>query len=260
MKQFIVELVSNASLNLYPDNTLASFSNFLPEQFNLDGDWEVALLEISYPALYHNITDGRFRYRENANEDGSCVCRIPAGLYHSLTDILRAMQDAVKTVNPHRSVNFTWNVVSRNQSLTINLPNSSSILNIIGSDLAHILGFPSSFLLFGEGPHESMYPIDILRYHSVMVYADIIEHGIIGDTRAPVLRCFPFTPSLKHDRILTTHYMNYQSFDKLQFKKIEKKNFHTITIKLRDHTGEIIPFVSVGITRLALLFRSHSNF
>ena len=63
MDNFIVELVSNASSSVYPDNTLASFTNFLPEQLYLDGDWEVALLEITYPALYNNITEGNFLVR-----------------------------------------------------------------------------------------------------------------------------------------------------------------------------------------------------
>ena len=32
-----LELVSNAPSQLYPNNTLSSFTNFLPEQVNLDG-------------------------------------------------------------------------------------------------------------------------------------------------------------------------------------------------------------------------------
>ena len=32
-----MELVSNASGELFPDNTLSSFTNFLPEQINLEG-------------------------------------------------------------------------------------------------------------------------------------------------------------------------------------------------------------------------------
>ena len=31
MSSFTVELVSNASLDCYPNNTLSSFTNFLPE-------------------------------------------------------------------------------------------------------------------------------------------------------------------------------------------------------------------------------------
>ena len=37
MDSFTIELVSNASGDLFPDNTLSSFSNFSPEQVNLGG-------------------------------------------------------------------------------------------------------------------------------------------------------------------------------------------------------------------------------
>ena len=53
--------------------------------------------------------------------------------------------------------------------------------------------------------------------------------------------------------------MIYQSFTNLQFKKLSKKSFHSIKIELRDTTGEKIPFVSVGITRVVLLFRKLSD-
>ena len=47
MESFTIELVSNASGELFPDNTLSSCTNFLPEQLNLEGQWEVAISEIS---------------------------------------------------------------------------------------------------------------------------------------------------------------------------------------------------------------------
>ena len=53
--------------------------------------------------------------------------------------------------------------------------------------------------------------------------------------------------------------MNFQSFTSLQFKKLFKNSFHSIKIELRDTTSEKIPFVSVGITRVVLLFRKISD-
>ena len=37
MESFTIELVSNASGELFPDNTLSSSKKFLPEQLNLEG-------------------------------------------------------------------------------------------------------------------------------------------------------------------------------------------------------------------------------
>ena len=62
MDPFTVELVSNTSGELFPDNTLSSFTNFLPEQVNLEGQWEVAISEISYPSMFQNLTEGCFNF------------------------------------------------------------------------------------------------------------------------------------------------------------------------------------------------------
>ena len=60
MSSFTIELVSNASLQIFPKKTLSSITNFLPEQVNLDGQWQVA--EISYPTMYRNVTAGKFLF------------------------------------------------------------------------------------------------------------------------------------------------------------------------------------------------------
>ena len=62
MESFTIELLSNASAQLFSDNTLSSFTNFLPNQLNLDGQWEVAIAEISYPPMYQNVTEGKFMF------------------------------------------------------------------------------------------------------------------------------------------------------------------------------------------------------
>ena len=62
MDSFTIELVSNASGELFPDNTLSSSTNFLPEQLNLKGQWQVAISGIFYPSMYQNITKGYFKF------------------------------------------------------------------------------------------------------------------------------------------------------------------------------------------------------
>ena len=52
MDSLTIDLVFNASGGLFPDNTLSSLTNFLPDQLNLEGQWEDALSEVSYPSMY----------------------------------------------------------------------------------------------------------------------------------------------------------------------------------------------------------------
>ena len=60
--EFTVHLISTASMDYFPDNTLASFRIFCKEEIALDGDWRVALSEIIFPTKLNNVTDEEFTY------------------------------------------------------------------------------------------------------------------------------------------------------------------------------------------------------
>ena len=83
MVSFRIELASNASAQLFPDNTLSCFTNFSPEQLNVDGQWEVAISEISYPSRYQNVTEGKFmffdkKFQSHQNSfNWNLVCTLP---------------------------------------------------------------------------------------------------------------------------------------------------------------------------------------
>ena len=89
-----------------------------------------------------------------------------------------------------------------------------------------------------------------------MIYTDIVKYNFVGDTKSPLFRCFPFIAKLKSGDIITTgQYMTCQTFSNLQFRRLLKNSFDSIHIDLCDTSGEKVPFVSVGITRLFLMFR-----
>ena len=115
-------------------------------------------------------------------------------------------------------------------------------------------------ILRGKGLHKPKSAYDIVRKHSLLICTDLIEYNIVGDTKAPLLRCFPFISKLKARDIITTgQYMNYQTFSNPRFRPLLKNSFHGIHIDLRGTSGEKILFVPVGITRLVLMFRKASN-
>ena len=57
----------------------------------------------------------------------------------------------------------------------------------------------------------------------------------------------------------TGQYMNYQTFSNLHFRPLLENFVHSFHIDLRDTSGKKIPYVSVGITRLVLMFRKAPN-
>ena len=104
MESFTVEFVSNASAQLFPDNTLSSFTIFLPEQLNLEGQWEVATSEISYPSMYQNVTQGKFMFFDKKLSESSEIFYLEPGLYPYFTDIVEALKTFVRESHKHREI------------------------------------------------------------------------------------------------------------------------------------------------------------
>ena len=142
MNSFTVELVSNASFDCYPNNTLSSFTNFLPEQINLEGEWEVAITELSYPSLYQNITDGKFFYLDAATPDTkpSDYYTIDAGLYPSISDIVNEMNKQIQEREKYEKTPIKLKVNRITQRISLSLPNENSLLVIFSTDLCHVFG------------------------------------------------------------------------------------------------------------------------
>ena len=262
MESFTMELVSNAQL--FPDITLSTFTNFLPEQLNLDGQWEVAISEISYPSMYQNVTKEKFMFFDKNFSKSSDFYYQEPRLYPSITDILEAMNILIQEKDNQCENCIKVKVSRRTQKVEICLANEGSALPFLSLDLGYIFGSnvgnEFGVMFRGKGPHKPEFAYDIVRVHSLMIYTDLIEYEIVGDTKAPLLRCFPFVSKLKSGDIITTgQKMNYQTFSNLQFRPPLKISFHSFHIDLRDTSGEKKPFVSVGITRLLLMFRKTSN-
>lgn len=261
MTSFLIELVSNGSVDVYPENTLSSFTNFLPEQINLGEDsWEVALMEISYPAWYNNITEGSLiRYKPQSSMTGFHEIRLPEGLYRSIHDVNIEITKQMKKLSEEEDncppVDLTYDSFSGKIRFDWNRKEATKgYLHLATEDIANILGFPHSVLINSDIT-EATLPADIQRIHSIMIYTDLIEHSIIGNAKAPILRCFPMISRLRDGYLTLTQFMNYQTFDNLQFRKVMKNSFHSIKVELRHSTGERIPFGGIGVTRLTLLFR-----
>ena len=213
-------MVSNASGELFPDNTLSALTNLLPEQVNLEGQWEVAISEISYPSMYQNITEGYFKFFDEKFSKSTSTYNLEPGLYTSITDIVEVMNTLIQERNNHNEICITFKVPRRLQKIVIFLANDSSGLAFCSTDLGHIfgnnVGIHFGVLMKGKGPHEPQFPYDIVRIHSLIIYSDLVEYNIVRDTKAPLLRCFSFISKLKGGDIITTaQYMNYQTFSDL---------------------------------------------
>ena len=59
-----------------------------------------------------------------------------------------------------------------------------------------IVGIDFGVMLRGKGPHESEFTYDIVPIQPLMIYTDLIEYNIVGDTKTAFLRRFGFVSML----------------------------------------------------------------
>ena len=214
--------------------------------------------------MYQNTTEGYFKFFDEKLSKSTSTYNLEPGLNTSITDIVEAMNTLIQEKNNHNETCITVKVSRRTQKVVIMLANDASGHAFCSTDLGHSfgnnVGNQFGVLMKGKGPHEPEFAYDIVRILSLMIYSDLVEYNIVGDTKAPLLRCFSFISKLKVGDIITTgQYMNYQTFGNLKFRPVLINSFHSIHMDLRDTSGEKIPFVSVGITRLVLMFRKVSS-
>ena len=102
-------LISNASMEMFPGKSLSNFTTHLATPMTLVGDWQVALLEISRPAMVCNVTDGKNTVSKNvpspqvalqamsrnicSRKPGMVSLRVPPKFikYSSIDDIMDAI-------------------------------------------------------------------------------------------------------------------------------------------------------------------------
>ena len=133
MDSFTINLISNASGELFPNNKLSSFTNFLPEQVNLEGQWEVAISEIPYPLMYQNMTEGKVTFFDEKLPKSTSNYNLEPGLYTSITDIVEAMNTIIQERNNYNETCITVKVSRRTQKVVIMLATIPLVLHSVAA-------------------------------------------------------------------------------------------------------------------------------
>ena len=126
------------------------------------------------------------------------------GLYTSISEIVNAMNDLISDRRKRNEKYITAHVDKITQQVNISLRKDISSLVFCSNDLTHIFGVESlepdsGLLMYGIGPHKNQLAYEIVRIHSLMIYTDLVEYNIIGDTKAPLLRCIPFFSKIENE-------------------------------------------------------------
>ncbi len=204
--------------------------------------------------MYQNVRQRILMFFDKKFSTSSEFCYLEPGLYPSIIDIVEEMSTLIQERNKNSENCIRVKVSRRTQKVEIHQAKEGSGLALFSAERGHIfrsnVGNELGVVLRGKRPHKTEFVYEVVRIHSLMIYTDLIEDNVVGDTKASLLRSFHFISKLKAGDIITTgQYMNYQTFSNLQFRPLLKKFFHSIHIDLRDTSGEKISFVSVEITR-----------
>ena len=130
---------------------------------------------------------------------------------------------------------------------------SPTSIKLLSPDLQNILG--THILKIGVNPK---YPVDISGgRHTIFVYCDLIQDQILGNKLTSLLRtiALPNNSTQKTQNAIICH----QSFSNLQWKNVVKSSFQSINITIRDETGQLMPFLSIGRSWLTLKFQFLPN-
>ena len=224
-------------MDVHPDNTLTEFQVRLPQPLSLQGEWEVALVEITYPYRWYNVPeDTQFFFR--VNEEGTTwkSKSIPTGYYDSPSDLIKAMQDTAF----QEKIRINYSKRSEKAKITI----EEGARMTMKSTLAEMLGYSISGgqkqlihggqRLLGSGEHPAEFVADVRPVQHIFVYTDIIDDQIVGDKKVPLLR------TVKVTRNYGDVIMEY--FNTPHYIPLKQKFIDTITISLRDDIGEKIKF------------------
>ena len=142
-QNFTINLVSNASMDVFPANTMARFRTLLPNKVELTGDWEVALLEVSWPGKVKNVTNASFTISrfDNANRPlrPEHNQTFPAGFYPTV--------DTLMTIYEHGesdNIPVSWKVDPASEKLEVSFtgqaPEDQFWILFKSDDLSNTLG------------------------------------------------------------------------------------------------------------------------
>ena len=264
MDSVTVVISSSAYAQLFLSNLLSSLTNFLREGLKMA--CQLSLQLPKKPTHQSSIMlqrESACFFMKSLSTLSEIYYREP-GLYHSDTNIVEVLNTLV--LGPHYQ-NERWTAVKvSRKTLKVEIclaKNEGFGLPFFNTDLRFIfwgvVGYDFEKLLRRKWPQKQDFITHIVCIHVFMMYTDLTEYKIVGNTKAPLLRWFFI---ISNNQLRNWQHRNCCAFFTLYLKPLLKTSSHSVNFDWRNSCSTKVSFVSVGITRFALIFRksSHKNF
>ena len=223
-------------MDVHPDNTLTDYKVRLPQPLTLQGEWEIALVEMTYPHRWYNIPDDTKFFYKLPGDEVWRLKSIPPGYYDTPSVILEAMRD--EEFKNH--IDFSYSKRSEKVKITVKDGASLTLKNPICGMLGYIIPKNQRKVVGGgqrpleSGEHPAEFVTDVQPLHHLFVYTDIIEDHIVGDRKVPLLRTVKVTG--KYGEAIMSNFENPH------YIPLKQKFIDTIQISIRDDTGQKVRF------------------
>lgn len=280
MKNFYMTLLSNSSLDYYPENRTNSFTVQLPRYMSLEGEWEVALVEIQYPYTFSNVEPGQNEihletieitedfidwYVDRATKPShnfkseTCKYTITDGFYSSIKDIIDVVNETIN-VATKQSTFFNYNqsahrIAAANDAVEIG---RKWIENCkLSPRLGLQMGYPPDEQIQCRGqyaPHTVN--AGVIIPDKMLIYCDILEPQLFGDSWAKVLRVINTNPT--NDLPYFAQPCSV-TFNTPHYTALQKKHFESVTIDIKDIESKFMAF-QYGTLTVKLHFRRIKQF
>ena len=260
------------SLDYYPNNVLSDFRIQLPQRHQLEGEWEIALMQAQIPfswvdeisaSLYVRYVI-RFYFDKPKRSNPDVLERTSkTSTYHSFIGALdkKTVNNLATILNSQTSViKFTRNKSTRHMQFRVvnskikeefiyNQVSAECVSVQLSSDLAEILGFTQTKFLFDKNdsnllPSRTIVaeksPFLPFKMTALAIHCDLAESQLVNNSYAPVLR------------IIETNRKNGEKMQTSTFQTpiyipMRETHFNSIRIQVLDLDGKRVQFESGNV-------------
>ncbi len=241
-------------MNYHPNNTASQYATKLNEVIELDGSWEVGLLEASFPSKADNALSDKCFFTIHFPDKYARV-DLPAGYYWNADEILVALNVAQRRklrIIPGQDLYVMFRLSLRKTRFMVRITNSFVEKVSFSEDLACLLGFEPNKHYTGRPQQTAEHSVNLMGSLNLLyVYCDLLEQVLVGDTKAPLLRIASRPPQ-------TTLHAEHVTFNPVQYVPLQKKCFDSVAIYMMTDTGVPMPF-SPGKSLAVLEFRRSAH-
>ena len=190
---------------------------------------------------------------------------IPAGFYPTLDILMTKLFKTVSEQGEHNIIPVSWKVDPVSDKLEVSFtgqaPEVQPSILFKSDDLSNTLAVTDAICgTVGSQRQKGLaalgtIPVDLHGdRHTMCIYCDLVQNEILGDSQAALLRVIPL-----QQNVASTASTCYRTFDKMQWKRLIKSNFQSITISLCDVSGQLMLFLSIDRTKITLYFRQRKK-